>query len=111
MASQDRGVTLEVLSAHRQGRNLRLDVNLRNEGNSTVRFLYSFLGVTDDRGRAISATANGLPGKLPANRQTFSGTVSVPVALLDNSAELSLQLTDYPHRKLDLQLSGIPVVR
>lgn len=109
MASRDRGVTLEVLSARRQGRNLRLDVNLRNEGTSAVQFLYSFLGVMDNRGRVLSATANGLPGKLPANRKTFSGTVSVPVTLLNNSENLSLQLTDYPHQKLDLQLSGIPV--
>jgi len=109
--SQDQGVTLEVRSASQQGGSLLLNVSIKNEGRDDVRFLYSFLNVTDDRGRALSAITEGLPGELPANGQEFSGTVSIPAVLLDNSQKLSLKLTDYPDQKLLLQASEIPVVR
>jgi len=109
--TQDQGVTLEVRSASQQGGSLSLDVKLRNDGPADVRFLYSFLNVTDDRGRALSAITEGLPGELPANGQEFSGTVSIPVALLDESEKLSITLTDYPDQKLQLKTSEIPVVR
>ncbi|MGB7442359.1 MAG: hypothetical protein WA919_14935 [Coleofasciculaceae cyanobacterium] len=109
--TQDQGVTLEVRSASQQGGSLSLDVSLKNDGPADVRFLYSFLNVTDDRGRALSAITEGLPGELPANGQEFSGTVSIPAALLDESEKLSLTLTDYPDQKLQLKTSEIPVVR
>ncbi|NEO97577.1 MAG: hypothetical protein F6K58_02465 [Symploca sp. SIO2E9] len=109
--SHDRGVTLEVRSASKKGSSLLLDVSMKNEGSNDVRFLYSFLNIMDDKGRALSAITEGLPGELPANGQEFSGTVSIPTALLDNSRELSLKLTDYPEQKLQLQTSEIPVVR
>lgn len=109
--TQDQGVTLEVRSASQQGGSLSLDVKLRNDGPADVRFLYSFLNVTDDRGRALSAITEGLPGELPANGKEFSGTVSIPVALLDESEKLSITLTDYPDQKLQLKTSEIPVVR
>lgn len=67
LKSQDRGVTLEVTSTSVQGGSLLLNVNLKNEGSNSVRFLYSFLNVTDDKGRALSAITEGLPGELPAN--------------------------------------------
>ncbi|NEP55779.1 MAG: hypothetical protein F6K31_01955 [Symploca sp. SIO2G7] len=109
--SQDQGVTLEVRSANQQGGSLLLDVSLKNEGGDAVRFLYSFLNVTDDQGRALSAITEGLPGELPADGQEFSGTVSIPTALLEDSKKLSLTLTDYPDQKLQLKMSEIPVVR
>ncbi len=109
--SQDRGVTLEVLDVTQQGGSLLLDVSLKNEGSDTVRFLYSFLNVTDDRGRALSAITEGLPGELPANGDEFSGTVSIPTALLEDSEQLSLTLTDYPDQRLQLKMSEIPVAR
>jgi hypothetical protein len=108
---QDQGVKLEVLSARQQGGSLLLNVNLKNDGGQTVRFLYSFLDVTDDKGRALSASADGLPGELPAHSDAVSGTVSIPVAVLDNAEKLSLTLTDYPDQKLQLKMSNIPVVR
>lgn len=107
--SQDRGVTLEVRSANQQGGSLLLNVSLKNEGENAVRFLYSFLNVTDDQGRALSAITEGLPGELPANGEEFSGTVSIPTALLENAKKLSLTLTDYPDQKLQLKMSEIPV--
>jgi len=111
LKSQDRGVTLEVRSANIQGGSLLLDVSLMNEGDNPVRFLYSFLNVTDDKGRALSAITEGLPGELPSNGEEFSGTVSIPTALLDDAKALSLTLTDYPDQKLKLKMSEIPVVR
>jgi len=109
--SQDQGVTLEVRSADQQGGSLLLNVSLKNEGGDAVRFLYSFLNVTDDQGRALSAITEGLPGELPADGQEFSGTVSIPTALLEDSQKLSLTLTDYPDQKLQLKMSEIPIVR
>lgn len=109
--SQDKGVTLAVNSASVQEGSLMLDVSLKNQSSNPVRFLYSFLNVTDDRGRALSAITEGLPGELPANGKEFSGTVSIPTALLENSEKLSLTLTDYPDQKLQLKMSQIPVVR
>ncbi|MEQ8754768.1 MAG: hypothetical protein RID09_14805 [Coleofasciculus sp. G1-WW12-02] len=111
LKSQDRGVTLEVRSANLQGGSLLLDVSLKNEGANPVRFLYSFLNVTDDKGRALSAITEGLPGELPSNGEEFSGTVSIPTALLDDATALSLTLTDYPDQKLKLKMSEIPVAR
>lgn len=109
--TQDRGVTLEVRSVRQQGGSLMLNVNLRNDGDQPVRFLYSFLDVTDDRGRALSATTEGLPGDLPARSQPYAGTVSIPTALLDDASKLSLTLTDFPDQQLQLKMSGIPVVK
>ena len=107
---QDQGVTLEVVEVSQQGGSLLLDVNLKNDGRKAVRFLYSFLDVRDDQGRALSAITDGLPGELPANGDIFSGTVRIPTALLDDAKKISLTLTDYPDQKLQLKLSQIPVV-
>lgn len=109
--SQDRGVSLEVRSATQQGGSLLLNVSMKNEGKNAVRFLYSFLNVTDDQGRALSAITEGLPGELPPTGETFSGTVSIPTALLEDAKKLSLTLTDYPDQKLQLKMSEIPIVR
>ncbi len=109
--TQDRGVTLEVRSVSQQGGSLMLTVNLRNDGDRPVRFLYSFLNVTDDRGRTLSATTEGLPGDLPPRSQPYAGTVSIPAALLDDASKLSLTLTDFPDQQLQLKMSGIPVVK
>jgi hypothetical protein len=84
---------------------------MKNDGSNPVRFLYSFLNVTDDQGRALSAITEGLPGELPANSQEFTGTVSIPTALLEDAKKLSLTLTDYPDQKLQLKMAEIPVNR
>lgn len=109
--AQDRGVTLEIDSAAQQGGSLMLNVRLKNDGADAVRFLYSFLNVTDNQGRALSAITDGLPGELPANGEEFSGTVSIPTALLEDANTLSLTLTDYPDQKLQLKMSEIPITR
>jgi hypothetical protein len=109
LKTQNQGVTLQVNSARQEGGSLLLNVSLKNEGSQAVRFLYSFLNVTDDRGRSLSAVTEGLPGEVPPTGQEFSGTVSIPSALLDDAKKLSLTLTDYPDQKLKLQTSEIPV--
>jgi hypothetical protein len=108
---QDQNVVLEVIDIEQQGGSLTLQVNLRNESRKTVRFLYSFLDVRDDQGRALSAITEGLPGELPGNGENFSGTVKIPTALLDESEKVSLTLTDYPDQKLQLKIENLPVVR
>ncbi len=109
--SQDRGVILEVRSATQQGGSLLLNVSMKNQGTDAVRFLYSFLNVTDNQGRALSAITEGLPGEVPANGEEFTGTVSIPTALLEDAKSLSLTLTDYPDQKLQLKMSEIPIAR
>lgn len=111
IVSRDGGVTLEVTSASQTGSSLQLKVQLKNESDTSIRFLYSFLNVTDDKGRALSASVDDLPGQLPADNQTYVGTVSIPTALLDNAQELAISLTDYPDQKLELKMSGIPITR
>ena len=80
-----------------------------NKSEDSVRFLYSFLDVTDDKGRTLSASTEGLPSELASNGQTHYGTVSIPTALLDDVKQISLALTDYPAQKLRLEVSNIPV--
>ena len=109
--SRDGGIVLEVSAASQRGNSMLIDVSMKNEGSQAVRFLYSFLNVTDNQGRALSATAEDLPAELPPNGQVYYGTVSIPTALLENAKEVSLTLTDYPGQKLQLQISGIPVAK
>lgn len=108
---KNQGVTLEVLSARFSGGALLLKVNFKNEGDRTVRFLASFLDVTDDRGRSLSANTEGLPWELPPNGKTFSGTVSISTLLLEDVKKLSMSLTDYPQQQLRLQMQDIPITR
>jgi hypothetical protein len=71
--------------------------------------LYSFLDVTDDKGRTLSAITEGLPAELTATGTTATGTISIPTSLLDDVKNVSLSLTDYPAQKLKLQVADIPV--
>ncbi len=109
VAAENGGVTLSVQSVRYSGGDLLLKVKMQNKGKDSVRFLYSFLDVTDDKGRTLSASTEGLPSELPANGPTFSGTVSIPTALLDDVKKISLALTDYPAQQLKLEVSNIPV--
>jgi hypothetical protein len=109
IAAESEGVTMSVQSVRYSGGDLLLRVKMQNKGADSVRFLYSFLDVTDDKGRTLSAITEGLPSELPAKGQEFTGTVSIPTALLDDVKKISLALTDYPAQKLKLQLADIPV--
>ncbi|NJL02506.1 MAG: hypothetical protein HC910_18845 [Spirulinaceae cyanobacterium SM2_1_0] len=111
MQGRDGDVTLEVTEASQVEGSLLLAVNLRNEGEEPVRFLYSFLAVSDEQGRALSAITDGLPSELPPNGQAFDGTIKIPLALIEDSQTISLMLSDYPERRLQLSLTNIPVVQ
>jgi hypothetical protein len=109
VVSESEGVSMSVQSVRYSGGDLLLRVKMQNKGDDSVRFLYSFLDVTDDKGRTLSAITEGLPAELPGKSPTFTGTISIPTALLDDVGSISLALTDYPAQKLKLQVSDIPV--
>ncbi|GAB1539561.1 hypothetical protein NUACC21_22280 [Scytonema sp. NUACC21] len=111
VSSESEGVSMSVQSARYSGGALLLRVKMQNKGKDSVRFLYSFLDVSDDKGRTLSASTEGLPSEIPANGPTYSGTISIPSAVLDDVKQISLSLTDYPEQKLRLQVSNIPVNR
>ncbi len=107
--TESEGVTLSVESARYVGGALELKVKMQNQGDDTVRFLYSFLDVTDDKDRTLSASTEGLPAQLPGKGPSYSGTISIPTVLLDEVESISLNLTDYPAQKLSLKISNIPI--
>jgi hypothetical protein len=109
ISTESENVTMSVQSVRYSGGDLLLRVNMQNKGADSVRFLYSFLDITDDKGRTLSAITEGLPAELPGKSSAFKGTISIPTALLDDVKQISLSLTDYPAQKLKLQLSDIPV--
>lgn len=111
MTAESGDVVLEIKSARKQGDALVMQVNLRNNGNKPVKFLYSLLSVTDDNGQELNAKADGLPSELPSASETFSGTVSVPTNLLEGVETISLSLSDYPDQELELALDNIPIPR
>lgn len=111
LTSKSQNVTFNIDSVQKDGSWLLMDVSLKNDSDRSVQFLYSFLNITDEQGRALSATTEGLPGELPADQKNYSGKIKISTALLDNAKQLSLTLTDYPDQQLQLQISNIPVVR
>jgi hypothetical protein len=111
ITAQSQGVAMEISSVSKQTDSLVMRVSLRNSGKQSVQFLYSFLNVTDERGRALSASTEGLPAELPASGESFTGTISIPTVLLDKVQSLSLDLTDYPDQQLQLKVSNIPVAQ
>lgn len=109
MTSQDQGVTLQVTGIRRKGDSVMLDVALKNDGAQPIKFLYSFLNVTDDKGRVLTTDTTGLPAELAAKSDRFTGTVSIATSMLEDAQKLSLQLTDYPDQKLQLKMADIPI--
>jgi hypothetical protein len=106
---QDQDVNFQVTNVRQEGDSLVLDVSLQNNGSTPVRFLYSFLTITDNQGRTLDGSTDGLPGELLPNGEAVSGVVRIPVALLDGVGRLSLSLTDYPNQSLKLEVADIPV--
>lgn len=109
LSTKSQGVVLEIASARQQGENLVLKVSLRNTGTQPVRFLYNLLNLEDNQGRPLNASSDGLPPELAPASEVYNGTISVPVSLLTKVESLSLELTDYPERRVQLKLMDIPV--
>ncbi|MBV5261708.1 hypothetical protein FLX56_25175 [Synechococcus moorigangaii CMS01] len=104
-------VTLELASGQLSGNDWLMEVNLQNNGQEAVNFLYNFLEVKNDAGRLLSTQMEGLPNEIPANRQTYSGTIRIPAVILGETETLTLTLRDYPDQEISLEISDIPVVR
>jgi len=109
MQTQDQDVSLAIQSVQRQEDDLRLEVTMENQGSDSVQFLYTFLDITDEQGRSLTAITKGLPTELRPDAEAVQGTISVPLTSLENVKQLSLNLTDYPNQELQLKISKIPV--
>lgn len=107
--AESRAVTLGVQAVRKQGASLVLDISMQNNSTKEVQFLYSSMEITNDQGRLLSASAQGLSEELAPNGKLDTGTITVPLDLLDGAKSLSLSLTDYPEQQVQLRLSGIPV--
>ena len=106
---KDKGITFEVTASRRQEDTLLLDLALKNDSDQPVKFLYSFLTITDDQGRILNGETTGLPAELPAKSDRSTGTVKISSVLLANASKITLQLSDYPNQKVQLEVSDIPV--
>lgn len=111
LKGESQRVKMEITQIKEQQGSLLLNVNLQNNGSQSVKFLYSFLEVKDDKNRSLSAIADGLPTKLPANGKIFSGRIRIPLSLLNDSKKIFLTLPDYPNQQLSLKIPGIPIVK
>lgn len=109
IVSQSENIVMTVNSAKKQGEMLVVQVNLRNNSDRTVQFLYDNLSVTDEQGRELTANTDGLPSDLPAASNNFAGTIAIPVSILEDAKKISLLLTDYPDEQIELKISDIPV--
>jgi len=107
--AKDKEVTIEVTAIRRQEDTVSFDVSLKNDGSKAVNFLYSFLTITDDQGRLLNGETTGLPPELAAKSDRVMGTVKVSSSLLANASKVSLQLSDYPDKKIQLEVSDIPI--
>ncbi|MEM6501454.1 MAG: hypothetical protein AAF685_06425 [Cyanobacteria bacterium P01_C01_bin.89] len=108
-SATSRNVTFTVTGVRSQGGTVLLDVELKNRGQRMVQFLYSFLEVTDELGRPLSAIVEDLPNELPPGNVSARGVISIPSILLDGVLAVDLQLTDYPEQSLELSLDSIPI--
>ncbi len=106
---KDKEVTIEVTAIRRQEDTVSFDVSLKNDSAKTVNFLYSFLIITDDQGRLLNGETTGLPPELAAKSDRVMGTVKVSSSLLANASKVSLQLADYPDKKIQLEVSDVPI--
>ena len=102
-------MTLEVSQVKQEGEDIILDISLTNQGEAAVKFLYSFLEITDDAGDALGAIVEDLPETIPANGKKIEGSVRIPLTFTEESTNLTLSLTDYPDQSRTLTIVDIPV--
>jgi hypothetical protein len=106
--SKDQGILLTVKSAKPEGKNLRLDLSLRNQGGQEAQFNQGVLTVSDETGKSIAANFAGLPQVLAANGKDVGLKVTVPKDALAKAKTLTLRLTD-ADRKLEIEVADIPI--
>ncbi len=106
---KDKKVTIEITAIRRQEDTVMFDLALKNDSAQTVKFLYSFLSITDDQGRLLNGETTGLPPELAPESDRVTGTVKVSSSLLSNASKVSFQLSDYPDQKIQLEVSDVPV--
>lgn len=109
--AEDQGVVFEITQGSKQGNSLLFNVNLQNNGQKPVEFLYSFLEIKDQEGNSLTGIVDGLPDELPANGENFAGTIKIPASSNLSEQKLSLNLTDYPEQKLKLSINDISVAK
>ncbi|MGK7933103.1 MAG: hypothetical protein AB4041_16955 [Microcystaceae cyanobacterium] len=105
----DRDMTLEVSQVKREGEDIILTIGLTNQGTDAVKFLYSFLEVTDNEGDALGVIVEDLPETIPANSKKIEGIVRIPTTLTEETTALSLSLSDYPKQTRTLKIPNIPL--
>lgn len=106
---KDKKVTIEVTAIRRQEDTVIFDLALKNDSAQTVKFLYSFLSITDDQGRLLNGETSGLPPELAPESDRVTGTVKISSSLLSTASKVSFQLSDYPDQKIQLEVSDVPV--
>ncbi len=106
--SKDQGILLTVKSAKPEGKSLRLDLSLRNQGGQEAKFNQGVLTVSDETGKSIAANFSGLPQILAANGKDVGLKVMVPKDALAKAKTLTLRLTD-ADRKLEIEVADIPI--
>lgn len=109
LSSKVENVTLEVTASRREGNAKLLDLAIKNNGQKRIEFRYTFLTVTDNQGRIVTAETIGLSTEIPNNGETFSGSVKLLNDSLQNAQTVTLELSDYPDQKLLFRLTDIPV--
>jgi hypothetical protein len=102
-------VTLAIRSSQRQAGDLILNVSLQNKGKRSFQFLYTFLEITDDRGRPLTAETRGLPTDLKAESGEVTGTITIPAPSIDGAKSISIKLSDYPNQSVTLTIPNIAV--
>ena len=110
-SATSQNVTLVVTGVRSQGGTVLLDVELQNRSQKLVQFLYSFLEVTDELGRPLSAIVEDLPNELPPGNVSARGVISIPSILLDGVLAVDVRLTDHPDQSLELSLTNIPITQ
>ncbi|MEM9770660.1 MAG: hypothetical protein AAF889_03505 [Cyanobacteria bacterium P01_D01_bin.73] len=108
-STTSKNVTLSITGVRSQGGTVLLDVELKNRSQRMVQFLYSFLEVTDELGRPLSAIVEDLPNEVPPGNVSARGVISIPSILLEGVFAVDLRLTDYPEQSLQLSLDNIPI--
>jgi hypothetical protein len=109
LVAQSEDVVLEINAIRRQGQSVVLQTNLRNNSDQPIQFLYTNLVIKDEQQRELSASTDGLPSDLPANSDTYTGTISLPIAALNGVNKVSLSLSDLSDQNVKLQLNDIPI--